>query len=451
MGRRLIAIHDVDGDGCGDVVLDAPSDLLPGDPRVGRAYVFSGTTGKLIRELARPTLEEVEEGFAEVVSGLGDLDADGVDEIAVSAHTAAGASGVIAAGAVYVFSGRTGNLLQVLRSPHETFGGNFGISGAINVGDVTGDGVPDAGIGAVFDSEGGRAYVCDVTSNTVVHELYASSGVHFGAAVGAAGDMTGDMIPDVLVLASRERIGSTNQPRGVTYLFSGADGLLVRRMPGVRGDIVSISDVNGDGVRDIACGVPSATPPGGDTEDGVVYIVSGATGEFLRTLAGPTPQETESFGASVEVSADINADGVEDLVIGDMHATVPGGPRFAGAVYVYSGLDGSMLRRILSPRPVENGGFGAGVAVVPDANHDGRPDIAVGAPFEQLGGGPRQAYIFHSCAADFDGSGTVDSADFFLFLQRFFANAAPADFNRDGAINSGDFFDFLSMFFAGCG
>src|SRR5436305_2020960 len=79
-------------------------------------------------------------------------------------------------------------------------------------------------------------------------------------------------------------------------------------------------------------------------------------------------EKGDSFGAGTDVSADLNGDGVSDLVVGASDA----GADQAGAAYVYSGADGALLFRIASPaQGVEFGRFF--VAGVGDTNLDRVP------------------------------------------------------------------------------
>jgi hypothetical protein len=54
------------------------------------------------------------------------------------------------------------------------------------------------------------------------------------------------------------------------------------------------------------------------------------------------------------------------------------------------------------------------------------------------------------CPANWNGDGSLHSADFFDFLTDFFAVPPDADFNGDGETTAADFFDFLAAWFAGC-
>jgi len=57
------------------------------------------------------------------------------------------------------------------------------------------------------------------------------------------------------------------------------------------------------------------------------------------------------------------------------------------------------------------------------------------------------------CPCDFDGTGVIDSSDFFAFLTAFLAGFSDADYNGDILVNSEDFFEYLRCFFtssAGC-
>jgi hypothetical protein len=54
------------------------------------------------------------------------------------------------------------------------------------------------------------------------------------------------------------------------------------------------------------------------------------------------------------------------------------------------------------------------------------------------------------CPADFDGSGVVQVADIFAYLNTWFAGDIAADTNADGHLAVQDIFDFLNVWFAGC-
>jgi hypothetical protein len=55
-----------------------------------------------------------------------------------------------------------------------------------------------------------------------------------------------------------------------------------------------------------------------------------------------------------------------------------------------------------------------------------------------------------SCAADFNGSGRVDTQDVMDYMNAWFAGETRADFNQSGGVETADVFDFLNAWLAGC-
>src|SRR3989338_3718484 len=76
-----------------------------------------------------------------------------------------------------------------------------------------------------------------------------------------------------------------------------------------------VGDVNGDGVPDLLVGAPKQDV-GGNTDQGQVYLLSGATGALILTLDNPIPQAGAKFGAAVASAGDFDNDGKNDLLIG---------------------------------------------------------------------------------------------------------------------------------------
>jgi hypothetical protein len=131
---RSGAAGDLDGDGRADVYASDFANRAKG-PATGRAYVFSSKDGK---PLLRLTGETAGEGFGTSASKAGDIDRDGVPDLAVGAwqHGSAAASG----GRIYLHSGKDGRLLGTItgRVPGETLGFD-----SVGIGDADGDGDED--------------------------------------------------------------------------------------------------------------------------------------------------------------------------------------------------------------------------------------------------------------------------------------------------------------------
>jgi hypothetical protein len=82
-----------------------------------------------------------------------------------------------------------------------------------------------------------------------------------------------------------------------------------------------------------------------------VLVAAPAQADLPRTyqvqrIDNPTPAANERFGDGLVNGGDVNGDGEDDLLVGiDEHATI------SGEVFVFSGADGSLIRRIPPPYP----------------------------------------------------------------------------------------------------
>lgn len=96
-GQRMKAAGDLDGDGVADVWISAYSLDVGGMNDVGRVYAVSGRTRALLYVINSPEPQSsatVFAGFGWALTGLGDVDGDGVGDLAVgSVHHSATAGG----------------------------------------------------------------------------------------------------------------------------------------------------------------------------------------------------------------------------------------------------------------------------------------------------------------------------------------------------------------------
>ncbi len=402
-GSWVAAIGDADGDTFRDLVVAAPFGSS-GAYQSGRVYLISSTGGE-ISQVGSP--QPVRDGlFGAAASFLGDLNGDNRRETVVGAPGEGPLTGAFEtsdnSGRAYVLAGGSGSLLFTLVSPTPAEYGNFGDTVA-GPGDVTGDGVPDIVVGAPREAGveplSGNAYVFSGADGTLVRTLAsptAREDGQFGDLVAAAGDLTGDGVPDILVTARNEGPpdASPFSRPGRVHLFSGATGAWVLAFDsgsetsaaqyGVAA--VPVGDLDLDGTPDVAVGAFS------ENNNGRVTLFSGATGAILRTLdSSSPPQGGGGLGVAIAPAGDVDGDGVPDVLAGAPYEQGRNGVNRAGRVTLFSGATGAELLVLTSPTPALNSGYGRSVAWA-DIDGDGAPDPIVGAPREGAG----RVYLYTS-------------------------------------------------------
>ena len=168
--------------------------------------------------------------------------------------------------------------------------------------------------------------------------------------------------------------------------------------------VASLGDVNGDSVPDYAVGAPyqdgdfvsTATGFGLPQNVGKVFVIDGATLATLSEMNDPEFEliQPQHFGGqlgwSLSVSADINGDGVADVIAGVPHHIADPNTHESiinvGKALVFSGKDGALLFTLSDPDEQEDGLCGTAVAALGDVDSDGVADFAVGVPGHDVGG-----------------------------------------------------------------
>lgn len=186
---------------------------------------------------------------------------------------------------------------------------------------------------------------------------------------------------------------------GSVEVFRRSDGNLERtlRIPGLEpGDRFgfAIAGVGGD----VAVGAPG--DDGAAVDAGAVFVID-AAGAILLTLRSPAPSQSGQFGFSVAVRGG-------DIVVGAPFENVAGID--GGAVYLFNGMNGVLIRKF-TPEAARGGEFfGAALATVGE-------DVLVGSPvdsfFAQGAGAVYQFDVATGARARMLGSGEGAFGDLF--------------------------------------
>lgn len=283
LGSSFANLGDVDGDGKADFAVGAINDTGSA-PFTGVVYVYKGgsATPSLLATLngANPM-----DKFGWAITG-GDINADGKNDIIVSAVYATGTA--YQSGLVYVYFGGS----TISTSPNVTLNGAPGMS--LATGDVNGDGVADLMIGG--------------SSKVVIY-------------YGGSGFASHGQTPDVTVSGAKS---------------GGKSG------SGFGNAIAYLGDVNKDGLGDIAVGNPTRSDPDIYDNIGSAYIFRGSASypatvyedDATLRLAKITGEgKADRFGASIAVAGDVNGGGVTDILVGSVWGD--GSAKGSGKVYLF--------------------------------------------------------------------------------------------------------------------
>jgi len=465
LGFAVDGAGDVNNDGLDDFIVSALFNGETGED-AGAAYVVFGQAGGLPADVDLAVLdgsdgfvifsEEAEDKFGYSVSAVGDINNDGVADLAICAEDAA-SPGLVTNGITYVLFGRSNFTAVVGMSSFDggrgfTILGKFAGDRASSVsaaGDFNRDGVDDLIVGTQAHDPGatnaGAAYVVfghsgmfppaldlgDIDGDNGVAFWGETAGDIAGYKVAGVGDINADGRDDVAVAAVKE--STQGSFAGAVYVvygqrqnwpaaieLSSLDGTNGFKVTGEAQDnylgvsLAGLGDFNADGTDDwLMTAQPRTLNPtqvhwhhyvvfGSATKQPAVQSVNQlADLNILTTPTDPdSPYEIQANGIG-----DFNADGVVDLAVGDPFNNTAG--NHAGALYVVYGQASFPQTTLQTDQltteqgfqllgPAWNDSLGRAMAAAGDVNGDGVDDLLMGTFFaDPNGSNSGAAYVLY--------------------------------------------------------
>jgi len=357
-GAVVSGAGDVNSDGLADVIIGAPDAGVGAAVGTGAAYVVFGaktglgTNGVLnLASLEAPkgvTVlgEATADGFGTGVSGVGDVNGDGVDDFAITAPGALLGD----VGSCYVLYGHI----------------DYGVTTDLSIialarltqptpAQITPGSPPNLSFTSTIPDKEELANFVSPTlpqpgmPGVLPGMRITGQGGNFGRSVRGIGDFNGDAIGDFVVSApDYDGSAAPEAHWGRAYVLLGREenvpetaaanmGTTVPALvlngiddgDGI-GAVSGAGDVNGDGLMDLLIGAKDASPGGFDGEAYLVYGRAGLAGTLsLRDLSNAEEGDAlgrylyntkggagYNFGQVTATTGDFNDDGVSDFVVG---------------------------------------------------------------------------------------------------------------------------------------
>lgn len=302
----------------------------------------------------------------EHVDILGDLNGDGCNEFLYGASLDSGGTGI-----VHIRDGKSAAPLRI----HSGVAGSYFGASSADLGDLDADGVSDYAIGAWGESSfAGSVSLFSGKTGALIKKISGAAGAQFGMAIDGIADINGDFIREIVVGAPGEaKVHLVTKSGAILKTISDSQS-------GSRfGAAVAVpGDMDGDGKDDLLVGAPfkdQSITFGTLVDSGSVQRFTGA-GIFLsETWGGGSHYE---FGNAIAGLGDLTGDGKAEFVVGAPGYASSGVTLEIGRITV---LDGSNGFYLYSKNGNDAGDrLGSSVAVTPDMDGDGKPEVIAGAP-----------------------------------------------------------------------
>lgn len=324
----VAGIGDLNGDGVEDFVAGAHRDENTNNNEGAIFVMFMKTDGtadsfvKVSNGLNDGPALDADDRFGHSVADMGDLNGDGIGDIAVGAFQDESTGGNADAdeGAVHIlFMDNDGSVKTnpaIVKIDDDDLGAGDVLDGGdqfgfalANIGDLNGDGINDLAVGAPDDDD-------DESNSGAVYILFLDTN---GA------DVKSDPAPVKITdgVNGGPTIGQSDQ-------FGQSIGV--------------IPDLDGDGVQELIVGAgDDESDVSGDSGEGAIFVLfmntDGTAKSSLKISdnqnGGPTGLDAgDQFGRSVAALGDLDGDGFSELAVGARVDESAGGPNAEGAVHI---------------------------------------------------------------------------------------------------------------------
>ena len=390
-------IDDQDGDGENDLLLGQPYGHGSDPTRQGAVRILSGADLHVVRTISPGDVDnELEGTFGYSAYSLGDLNHDGVTDLAIGSPVIRGRNpgdgtldpaGYHNTGVTWLLKSQRSGGYAVERLLGDDPGGFFGYWMApisldlprfLRHGSPRTRRLPRLPVLGLASSQArfraGRVWGIEPRTATVAYRASDDPANNDaiserrGYFIAETADFNGNGVTDILSTANGQWAAGDPDPRryaGRVYINDGLTGRLIRviegasdnQMLGYRSGARQIDDINDDGVDDLLVGTAQDATASGVTQGGVAYVISGrairtASKTVLNLAAHPEiilrthtgSHAGELLGDNMTNLFDMDGDGVDEYAIGAF-GTVSSTPS-TGAVIVYSGRTGAELQRL---------------------------------------------------------------------------------------------------------